>query len=118
MTLNSELVTFNMRKECDKKAVRGPKRRTLLLQKRRGGFSPVEFGFRKKEAVQEAQRCLGLRECESCEICSLLCPDLCITRDEKTGEVLIDLDYCKGCGICASVCPKGAIQMVLEEGKI
>jgi ferredoxin len=28
------------------------------------------------------------------------------------------LDYCKGCGICASVCPKGAIQMVLEEGKI
>jgi 2-oxoacid:acceptor oxidoreductase delta subunit (pyruvate/2-ketoisovalerate family) len=107
-----------MIKKCDKKAVRSHKRKTLSLQKRRGTFSPVEFGFRKEEAVQEARRCLGLRECESCEICSLLCPDLSITRDEKTGEVLIDLDYCKGCGICASVCPKGAIQMVLEEGKI
>ena len=105
-----------MAKECEKKAVRSPKRRTLPLKKRRKGFSPVEFGLIKEEALQEAQRCLGLRECESCEICSLFCPDLCITRDEKTGEVLIDLDYCKGCGICASVCPKGAIQMVLEEG--
>jgi 2-oxoacid:acceptor oxidoreductase delta subunit (pyruvate/2-ketoisovalerate family) len=105
-----------MAKECDKKAVRSLKRRTLPLKKRRKGFSPVEFGLIKEEAIQEAQRCLGLRECESCEICSLLCPELCITRDEKTGEVLIDLDYCKGCGICASVCPKGAIQMALEEG--
>jgi len=104
-----------MVKECDKKAVRGLKRRTLPLKKRREGFSRVEFGLRKEEALQEALRCLGLRECESCEICSLFCPDLCITRDEKTGEVLIDLDYCKGCGICASICPKGAIQMVLEE---
>ena len=106
----------DMVKECEKKPVRSPKRRTLPIKKRRETFSPVEFGLRNEEAIKEAQRCLGLRECESCEICSLLCPDLCITRDEKTGEVLIDLDYCKGCGICESVCPKGAIQMVLEEG--
>jgi 2-oxoacid:acceptor oxidoreductase delta subunit (pyruvate/2-ketoisovalerate family) len=105
-----------MAKECEKKVVRVPKRKTLSLKKRRQGFSPVEFGLIKEEALKEAQRCLGLRECESCEICSLFCPDLCITRDEKTGEVRIDLDYCKGCGICASVCPKGAIEMVLEEG--
>lgn len=105
-----------MIKACEKKTVQSPKRRTLPLKKRRKGFSPVEFGLIKEEALQGAQRCLGLRECESCEICSLLCPELCITRDEKTGEVLIDLDYCKGCGICASVCPKGAIQMILEEG--
>lgn len=76
----------------------------------------MELGFAKDEAVAEARRCLGLRECESCDVCSLLCPDLCITRDEENGEVRIDLDYCKGCGICASVCPRGAIQMVLEEG--
>ena len=100
-----------MSKECEKKAVRSPKRRTLPFKKRREGFSPVEFGLRKEEALQEAQRCLGLRECESCEICSLFCPDLCITRDEKTGEVLIDLDYCKGCGICAAECPVKCIEM-------
>lgn len=103
-------------KECKKEIVRKQKRRTLSLKERRKRFVPVELGLPREQAVKEAQRCLGLRECESCEICSLFCPDLCITRDEKTGEVWIDLDYCKGCGICAAVCPKGAIQMVLEEG--
>ena len=104
-----------MAKACDKKAVRVAKRKTLSMRARKRGFSPVELGFGKDEAIAEAGRCLGLRECESCEVCELLCPDLCITRDEKTGEVVIDLDYCKGCGICASICPKGAIQMVLES---
>lgn len=107
-----------MVRECKKKVLRKPKRKALSLKKRREGFSPVEFGLIKEEAVKEAQRCLSLRECESCEICNLFCPDLCITRDKKTGEVLIDLDYCKGCGICASLCPKGAIQMVLEEEEV
>jgi 2-oxoacid:acceptor oxidoreductase delta subunit (pyruvate/2-ketoisovalerate family) len=105
-----------MIKECKKKVLRRPKRRSLSLKNRRKGFSPVELGFNKKEAISESQRCLNLRECESCEICSLFCPDLCITRDEKVGEVMIDLDYCKGCGICASVCPKGAIKMIRDEG--
>ena len=95
-----------MAKECKKAVVA-----------RRKGKSPktVESSFLKREAIKEARRCLNLRECETCDACELLCPDLCITRDEKTGEVLIDLDYCKGCGICASICPKGAIQMVLED---
>jgi 2-oxoacid:acceptor oxidoreductase delta subunit (pyruvate/2-ketoisovalerate family) len=106
-----------MVKECKKEPVRKPRRKTLSLKKRKKGFAPVELGLLKEEAVKEAQRCLSLRECDACEICSLLCPDLCITRDEKTGEVRIDLDYCKGCAICAAVCPKGAIQMVLEEGR-
>jgi 2-oxoacid:acceptor oxidoreductase delta subunit (pyruvate/2-ketoisovalerate family) len=106
-----------MIKECKKEIIRKPKRKTLSIKKRRKGFFPVDFGLAKEEAVKEAERCLGMRECESCDICNLLCPDLCITRDEKTGKVLIDLDYCKGCGICASVCPKGAIEMMLEEGR-
>jgi 2-oxoacid:acceptor oxidoreductase delta subunit (pyruvate/2-ketoisovalerate family) len=93
-----------------------PKRRSLSLKERKRGFAPVELSLSRKEATLEARRCLTLRECGSCEICSLFCPDLCITQDERTGEVRIDLDYCKGCGICAAVCPKGAIQMVLEEG--
>jgi 2-oxoacid:acceptor oxidoreductase delta subunit (pyruvate/2-ketoisovalerate family) len=104
-----------MVRECKKEVRRKPKRRSLSQKNRRKGFVPAEPGFSKEEAISESQRCLGLRECESCEICSLFCPDLCITRAEKTGEVMIDLDYCKGCGICASVCPKHAIQLVLEE---
>ena len=106
-----------MAKACEKRAVRSSKKRSLPLKSRKKGFTPVEMGLLEKEAIQEAQRCLGVRECESCDLCTLLCPDLCITRNEETGEMLFDLDYCKGCGICAAICPKGAIQMVLDEGE-
>jgi len=54
-------------------------------------------------------------KCNRCKVCGLLCPDLCITRNQVTGTIVIDYDYCKGCRICAFVCPKGAITMVLEE---
>jgi 2-oxoacid:acceptor oxidoreductase delta subunit (pyruvate/2-ketoisovalerate family) len=76
---------------------------------------PLEAGFTEEEALTAARQCLGMIECAACDVCQLLCPELCITRDEVSGAVLIDLDYCKGCGICASVCPKGAIRMVLEN---
>ncbi len=104
---------MKMIKECRKEVLRKPKRGTLSLKSREKGSSPIEVGFNKEEAVKETQWCLGSRECGSCEVCNLFCPDLCITRDEDTGEVRIDLDYCKGCGICASVCPKRAIKMAL-----
>ncbi len=104
-----------MVRECKKEITRRSKGKLLFPNDRRRG-STVSFPLLKKRAIEEAQRCLSLRGCESCEICSLFCPDLCITRDEKTGEVTIDLDYCKGCGLCAALCPKGAIEMVLEEG--
>ena len=68
-----------------------------------------------QEAKYEASRCLGTTHCEACDVCRLLCPDMAITRDAITEQIVIDLDYCKGCGICAFVCPKGAITMVLEE---
>lgn len=68
-----------------------------------------------REAEYEASRCLGTVNCEACDVCRLLCPDMAITRDAITGHIVIDLDYCKGCGICAFVCPKGAITMVIEQ---
>jgi len=75
----------------------------------------VNLGFDEERAVKEAQRCLGNVQCESCDLCRLFCPDLCIIRGKDTGQIEIDYDYCKGCGICAVICPKGAIGMVLEE---
>lgn len=106
-----------MNRECKKEVLPKRKHKNLPIKARKKSFALVEYGLSKEEAMKEAGRCLGLRECQYCEICGLLCPDLCITRDMRTGEVRIDLDYCKGCGICAAVCPKGAIEMVLEDVK-
>ncbi len=72
-------------------------------------------GLDEEAALREASRCLVNNFCRSCDLCRYLCPDLCITRDEKSGHIQIDYDFCKGCGICAFVCPKGAIKMVQEE---
>ena len=101
-------------KACElkrKKKVRGS---SLTLEQRRRTFDLVEKELSEDEAVSEASRCLGTLPCQSCDICVLLCPDLCITRSDTTGEVVIDYDYCKGCGICAAICPKKAIEMVQE----
>jgi Pyruvate/2-oxoacid:ferredoxin oxidoreductase delta subunit len=80
--------------------------------KPRGGLGKLP-GTRE-EARQEASRCLATLECRFCNVCELLCPDQCITRDPRTGHILIDLNHCKGCGLCAHYCPKGAIHMELE----
>jgi 2-oxoacid:acceptor oxidoreductase delta subunit (pyruvate/2-ketoisovalerate family) len=72
-------------------------------------------GFDEELSVREADRCLANNCCRSCDLCRYFCPDLCITRNEATGEIEIDYNYCKGCGICAFICPKAAIRMVREE---
>ncbi|MFQ6079093.1 MAG: 4Fe-4S binding protein [Thermodesulfobacteriota bacterium] len=100
-------------KACELKKEKRVRSPSLPVEQRRG-FELVEEGLSEDEAVSEASRCLGTRPCQSCDICTLLCPDLCITRNEVTGHVEIDYDYCKGCGICAAVCPKKAIEMVQE----
>ena len=66
------------------------------------------------DAAEAASRCLALRGCESCDLCRVLCPELCITRDPESGRIEIDDAFCKGCGICAFICPKGAIRMERE----
>ena len=80
--------------------------------KPRGG--PGSVPRTEEEARREASRCLATLQCRYCNVCELLCPDQCITRDPKTGNILIDLNHCKGCGLCAHYCPKGAIHMELE----
>ena len=73
-----------------------------------------EATYTESQAIREAQRCLATIFCTYCEVCTLICPDLCITRNHETGHIQIDLDYCKGCGLCAHFCPKGALEMVLQ----
>jgi 2-oxoacid:acceptor oxidoreductase delta subunit (pyruvate/2-ketoisovalerate family) len=104
-----------MRIPCE--IIRNPKfKQKNNPQKKRGKFIPLEPVLQEDEAIVVGRDCLGLRDCFACDLCGLLCPELCITRHQQTDQIQIDLDYCKGCGICAFVCPKGAIRMVLEEG--
>ena len=84
-------------------------------KKRIAGFDEAEPTMTLEEAQAEASRCARSTACLYCDVCELLCPDLAITRDEKSGHILVDLDFCKGCGLCAHYCPHGAIEMVVDE---
>ena len=64
-----------------------------------------------------ASMCLSTLVCTYCDVCQLMCPDLCITRDDQ-GHIVIDYDHCKGCGLCAHFCPKGALKMVVESDSL
>ena len=57
---------------------------------------------------------LDKEKCSKCTLCSLYCPEGCITENDE-GYFEADLYYCKGCGICAKECWTGAITMVVEE---
>ena len=72
-------------------------------------------GYSREQAMAAAQRCLSTITCGYCEVCQLMCPDMCITRDPLSHEIHIDLNHCKGCGLCVHFCPKGALQMVVES---
>jgi pyruvate ferredoxin oxidoreductase delta subunit len=57
------------------------------------------------------------KNCIGCKMCLLVCPEGCISGNEKNTFVC-DYAYCKGCGICAMICPKKDIAMVKEEDKL
>ena len=102
-------------KDCELKIVKRHSEASLAVSDRLKGSPLVKQGFDEEMSIGEAMRCLGNARCESCDLCRLLCPDLCITRNKMTNGIEIDYNFCKGCGICALVCPKGAIKMVPEE---
>ena len=51
---------------------------------------------------------LQCRQCEEAR-CMDVCTVKALTRDEKTGAIVVDKDVCFGCMMCAMVCPYGAI---------
>lgn len=55
--------------------------------------------------------------CIQCDVapCIPACPIGAISRNERTGVVLIDEGTCSGCGICISACPVSGL--ALDGGK-
>jgi Pyruvate/2-oxoacid:ferredoxin oxidoreductase delta subunit len=89
----------------------------IPVEERKKHFLEVVVGFDKQQAQEESSRCLAAHPCSYCDVCELLCPDQCITRDPATGDIAMDLNHCKGCGLCAYFCPKGAIRMEMEKSE-
>jgi Fe-S-cluster-containing hydrogenase component 2 len=58
--------------------------------------------------------------CVQCEspICQTVCPVKAISRDEKTGAVVIDSNVCVGCRLCALYCPFAGVQIDLKKGRV
>jgi pyruvate ferredoxin oxidoreductase delta subunit len=52
------------------------------------------------------------KDCTDCRICVVVCPDACVSGQDKKYNA--NMDFCKGCGICAYECPVNDIDMVLE----
>jgi len=102
-------------KECKLETAERAAEKLYSAGEKPKGNELINQGFDEETALSEARRCLGNNQCESCDLCQFLCPDLAIMRNEETGELEIDYDLCKKCGICILVCPKGAIQMATEN---
>lgn len=80
-------------------------------EERRKDFREVSKRITQERAKEEAGRCLSCGLCKGCDLCFLLCPDVCVLkRDERS--FFVKEEYCKACGVCARVCPCNVLEMV------
>jgi len=91
--------------------VRRPKMKTLSLEERASTFKEVEQGFSRKEAEQEAARCL---RCGTCLRCFEATRCIALSNAENRSKVspMVDGDLCAGCGRCARGCIYHHIHLV------
>ena len=108
-TVLGEITTGGPKKEKNFQAEKLPKWNELLV-----GCAVTDVGNTKrfctgnwKSEHPEWSDAL----CIKCGICSLYCPEFCISR-QSDGYFRSDPFYCKGCGICAQECWTRAIKMV------
>lgn len=54
--------------------------------------------------------------CVSCKMCSIACPNRCISIKES--EFLIDYERCCFCGNCIEACPTKALKMTNTDANV
>jgi len=47
--------------------------------------------------------------CNQCGICIGACPVNALSREKKTGAIIVNEERCIGCGYCVNACPWGVI---------
>jgi carbon-monoxide dehydrogenase iron sulfur subunit len=87
-----------------------------------GEFNPLNSRIHivKREWNREW---VGVRRqvvCQQCDppICRSVCPNSAISRDPKTGAMIIDDKKCTKCTLCVKACPFGAIRLHTKKEKI
>jgi len=79
-------------------------------------FDEAEPSLAEREAVAEADRCLGClagavideTKCATCLTCLRVCP---LDAIEIREDIVANPARCQACGVCASHCPAGAIEL-------
>lgn len=79
--------------------------------KHRGRFNPAEARIRIEYDPQ--MNCYSPVICRHCDepACVEACPADGLSRDERTGAILIDEEKCTLCLECVKACPYGAIRI-------
>jgi len=93
-----------------------PRRRMARLPAEEGvkSFQEVELGFTRKEAMEEAARCLKCKTCNRC-VMETRCVALSLTANERKMSPCTKGMVCGGCGRCEQVCPYAAIHLAEFE---
>lgn len=81
----------------------------VRVKNRVTGFTEVNPGFHREQAVEEAERCFHCGRCTLCENCYIFCPDLAVSLGDAKETFDINRTQCKVCGICINECPRAAI---------
>lgn len=91
-----------------------PVNRYQNLSDKGSGRMVLPVLFRSRDGVLDLQAV-----CPQCTNapCRHFCPAKVITRDEKTGAIVIAREHCIGCGLCVTACPNDAIFLDTERGK-
>lgn len=82
-----------------------------------GGFNPGKSMLKIRHLWENLAHIPVV--CEQCvhPMCLKVCPARAITRDERTGAVIIDQEKCVSCGLCAKYCPLEMVHEDPETGK-
>ena len=75
-----------------------------------GGFNPLLSRIRTARIEPAFNISMACRLCDD-PTCVKSCPRKALSKDEKTGTIMVDEDKCNGCAWCIETCEFGTIAL-------